>query len=208
MASPRYGWDERVGAYRNLATGRFSTATDVRAALDSSLDAASNRMAALAEELRAGRLTTSAWQVQMAAEIKDVQLYSAAAARGGFAQLTQADYGRVGQITREQYVFLRERAKAIADGSQKLSSELTSRARLYGQAARGTYHTFERLEMGARGYTEEHSVRHAPESCSQCIDEEARGWVPIGTLVPIGGRICISNCKCEMRYRKSGSGTA
>lgn len=196
-----YTYDPRTGRYRDRSTGRLVPRTQVRAWLDVALDRASDRIAALARQLRARQIDLVSWQVRMAREVKNVQLYSAAMAKGGWAQLSPADLGRVGQAVQVQLRFLNRFAQQIKTGEQAKDGRLEMRARLYAQAGRALFHRVERLDMEVRGMTEEASVRHASDSCGDCVEAEALGWVPIGTLVPVGSRECKGNCRCEIEYR-------
>jgi hypothetical protein len=72
---------------------------------------------------------------------------------------------------------------------------------LYAEAGRGTYYVFTTKEMRAAGKTEEENQLHPAEHCQSCLDEAARGWVPIGTLIPIGQRDCLGRCRCTISYR-------
>jgi hypothetical protein len=202
--TPAYTWDERSARYASKATGRFVAQATVRAELDATLDRAEKNIISLAESLRTGRISLADWQAQMAREIKNIHLASGALAKGGWSQMAPADWGRVGQKLRFHYERLGNFARQIADGTQRLDGTLARRAALYVQAGRNTYHAVEQREMLARGMVEERNIRHAGDSCegeNSCIGESARGWVPIGEMVPIGARICLSRCRCSVEYR-------
>jgi hypothetical protein len=196
-----YVHDARSFSYRNAASGRYVSDREVRRALDGALSANADRMRGLADALRERRISLAEWQTQMMREIKNVHLWGAAASRGGWAQMTPADYGRAGQRIREQYAFLRARAEAIATGAQALDGSLNARAAMYAHAGRATYHATETREMELRGMTEQRSERDAADSCEDCIEAEALGWQPIGTITPIGERICRAHCRCLFVFR-------
>lgn len=198
-----FTWDARTARYRR--GGRFVSRLQVRMWLDEALDASGARIGALAEQLRAGRVDLVSWQVRMAREIKNVQLYSAAAAKGGWAQLTPADLGRVGQSVQAQLRYLNRFARQIQAGALPLDGNMVARARLYAQSGRQIYHRTERAEMQLRGYTHERSIRYAGDSCAGCIAEAAKGWMPLGTMIPIGQRDCKGNDRCSVSYRKESN---
>lgn len=197
-----FTWDAPSGRYRG-AGGRYVTHAQVRAWLDAALDSAGERMAALSAQLQAGTIDLITWQVRMAREVKNVQLYSAAAAKGGWAQLSAADLGRVGQSVRAQLEYLNRFSREIRTKAQPLDGRFLARTRLYAQAGRTTYDRTQRAEMIVRGFDEERSLRAAGDSCLGCTAEAAKGWVAIGSIVPIGRRECLSNCRCVIQYRKS-----
>lgn len=201
----RFAWDAIVGGYRD-ARNRLVAWRRVREGLDKTLGRVQGHMRTLAGQLRGGEISLAQWQTAMAQEIKSLHLASAAAAKGGWAEMGPSDWGRVEQRIRVQYDYLRNFAKQIEDGTQKLDGTLARRAQMYGEAGRGTYSAVMDMEMRVRGYDEESNALHPADHCSQCLDETARGWVAIGTLTPIGQRICLTKCKCSLAYRKSATG--
>ncbi len=200
MAEPRYRWNQTAGRYVD-GRGRFVSREAVTNAMYDAADNAGKRMATASKKLRDGKLTIQQWQLQMRAEIKTVHLFSGAGAKGGWAQLSQADFGRIGQRIREQYRFLDRMATQIANGTQKLNGTFIRRSELYGNAGRQTFMLVERADKESRGMTEERCLLRGSQHCAECPGEAAKGWVPIGTLVPVGGRICNQNCRCIFEYR-------
>jgi len=200
--TPTYTWSARSQRYRSLTTGRYVSRATVRRALDTALARSQVDILRPGRDLQAGRLTLAEWQVATASQLKAAHLASAAAARGGWAQMTQADYGRVGHRLRDEYAYLSRLAGQIADGTQALDGRLLTRLTLYAQGPRGTYHEQERAGMREAGYIEERNQLGGGESCDGCQAQTARGWVPIGSLTPVGARDCLSNCKCALQYRR------
>lgn len=200
-----FTWDAPSGRYRG-AGGRYVTHAQIRAWLDSALDSAGERMAALSAQLQAGTIDTITWQVRMAREVKNVQLYSAATAKGGWAQLSAADLGRVGQSVRAQLEYLNRFAREIRTKAQPLDGRFLARTRLYAQSGRQLFHRTERIEMEVRGYDQERNVRYPGDSCTGCVQQTARGWVQIGALVPVGQRDCKGNDRCRIQYARSATG--
>ena len=199
-----YRYNETAGRYID-SRGRFVSGDTVRASLDNVLDGLATRAQVTSEGLRTGVTSLAEWQRDMMGIIKDTHLTAAAAYKGGWAQMTQADYGWAGQIIREEYAYLRDFAESIADGSQKLDGTLRRRAALYEQQGRPTYYKFAQADLRGRGYDLERSILNPAEHCDLCISEAARGFVPIGELIPIGQRTCRSNDRCSMEYRNSAT---
>jgi len=199
---PEYTYDRVAGRYRGPG-GRFVQPAQVRAWLDVALDTATKRIDGLATALRTGNIDLISWEVAMRREIKNVSLYSAAAAKGGWAQMSDADYGRVGQYVRGQYQYLRGFAQDVQAGRQLLDGRLNARAHLYTQAGRPLYHRIEIAEQDLRGSTEKRNKRHRGDSCAGCVAATAAGWHPIKSReVPeIGARDCRTRCKCEWEFR-------
>jgi hypothetical protein len=197
-----FTWDARTARYRR--NGRFVSRVQVRTWLDEALDAAGARIGRLAEDLIAGRVDLVSWQVRMAREIKHVQLYSAATAKGGWAQMSPADLGRVGQSVQAQLRYLNRFAQQIRSGKQPADG-ISARASMYAQSGRQLFDRTYRAEMQTRGYTQERSIRYAGDSCAGCVTEAAKGWVAIGSTVPVGQRQCLGRCRCVTNYRKEFS---
>lgn len=195
-----YQWDARAGRYRRR-DGRFIPRLTVRRALDRALLAADREISAVSSRLVAGTVTISEWQTAVAAATRDAHLYSAALAKGGWAQMTQSDYGRVGAMLRERNKFLVRFAQEIEAGGLSLP-QIRARAEMYTESGRTIYHLTERIEMRDHyDMTEERSVLGPADHCAGCLAEREKGWVAIGSIQPIGTRTCLSRCKCHIEYR-------
>lgn len=202
-----FTYDERTGRYRTTS-GRFVPQTAVRRALERRVEAAGRDMQRLAEQLRSGQITTTAWRERMRIAMRDTHLFSSAVVRGGWQQMTPADFGRVGARMKEQLRFLDKFAAQI-DAGLPLDGRFNRRAQLYALAARQTAHRTETTVAQTRGFDEERNILQAGESCEgngSCVAESARGWVPVGTLIPIGGRLCLGRCRCVRQLRNSATG--
>ncbi len=197
-----YKWDAATGRYR--LNGRFVPESTVLRELDSYIDSAAQRMMELSRSLQSGSLDLASWQTQMMQEIKLSHINASQLAHGGRAQMSQADYGRVGRIIRTQYDYVRAWGRDIAAGSAPVDGRLIARSALYANAARPTFESIRARDQKNAGAQMEQNVLHASESCAGCRAETAKGLVPVGTLVPIGSRVpCRVNCKCTIRYSKS-----
>lgn len=155
----------------------------------------------LADGYRTGRLGLQEFEQGMRQVVKNTQLYSAAAARGGWDRMTAHDYGRVGAQVREQYRWLARFAADLRAGV-KTDGGFLARARRYAYAARVVYHQTEREVMLAAGYTHERNILGKADHCGECPTETRRGAVPIGHLIPIGRRECGPNCVCHVTYSR------
>ena len=201
----RYAWLPNAGStgrYQDRATGRFVKELQVRADLDKYIDAKNTRLDDLANQLRNREISLADWQLQMRNEMRMMHNNAAMVAKGGKAQMTQADWGRTGRELRSQYEYLDKWAKDIASGKAPLDGRLASRAKLYGNAARGTYEQERRVMAADKGNDEEMRILHAKESCKGCISI-AGYWAPIGTLPKIGSQECSTNDMCTFEYRRS-----
>lgn len=199
-------FDPRSGRYRNRATGRFVPEADIRAVVDAVADGTSNLMSGLGERLRSGTLSLADFESEMMRLIRLSHVGTGVMASGGRDQMSPARWGRIGRVIRDEYARLRDFAGQIQDGTQPLDGRLDARARLYGQQARVQFETTRAAEDQNRGFTEERSVLGQAHHCRLCITEAGKGWQPIGTLIPIGSRTCLSNDRCTMRRRVAPQG--
>ena len=137
----------------------------------------------------------------MADEMKMLHTGAAAVGRGGWTQMSQADWGWTGQRLRAQYGYLRNFANDIATGHQPMDGRLTARAQMYAEAARATQREMIRRTAISIGRQDERNHLGAADHCGGCVEATARGWVPIGTLPAVGSRTCRSRCHCWIETR-------
>ncbi|HLE52711.1 MAG TPA: hypothetical protein VI755_11650 [Anaerolineales bacterium] len=202
VLTSRYGWNEATGRYIDLRTGQFVRFADVRDALESVIDASAIRINVLTKSLVDGQISLAEWQSGMLEQVKLAHTASAASARGGWAQMSQSDWGAAGRLIRTQYDFLRNFSDQIASGEQLLNGTALVRADMYGDAARGTFEEMRRrYERTMNGMEFERRVLGEADHCPDCLDYAAEGWQPIGTLPAIGDSICLTNCHCTFEYR-------
>lgn len=204
---PSYRWEPNAGAsgrYRDTATGRFASGATVRRELDRYLDTA-DPAKALAEALRGRQVSLADWELGMRRHIKNTHLTAIAAERGGWANMRPQDYGRVGQIVREQYGYLHGFAADIASGKQRLDGTLGRRAQLYTAAGRNSLYKSKAANLRPI-VTHQRSVRGKRDSCWQCIELDRRVF-KIGdpTFVLPGRRVCNHNCGCHIEYLSLGA---
>ena len=199
-----FKWSSKAGAtgrYQDVKTGRFVSAKAVRAELDTFLDGATDPTRALAGQLKDGSLSVNDWETGMRRIVKNTHLVAIAEERGGWENMTQSDYGRAGQIVREQYGYLRDFAGQVADGTQPLDGRLDVRSNLYVKAGRESFYKSKQAAAAAAGITHVQSRLNPADHCSECVQFD-RKWYEIGDRsykLP-GQRICMSNCKCSEFY--------
>jgi hypothetical protein len=201
-----YRWEPTAGVsgrYRDTSTGRYVQGATVRRELDRYLDTA-DPAKALAEALRGRQLSVADWEVAMRRHVKNVNLNAIAMERGGWANMRPEDYGRAGQIIREQYGYLKGFAADIASGKQRLDGTLGVRAKLYSQAGRNSYYRSKAANMSDK-VTHQMSVRSARDSCRQCLDLDRKVFRIDDASFPLPGRrVCNHNCQCHLAYLALG----
>jgi hypothetical protein len=199
--TPAFTWSDASQRYRG-ANGKYIKREVVRRALDTALDRSRNEVQRLSRALVNGTIDIPTWQIKTAQEIKSMHLASASLAKGGWAQMGPREFGKVGNTLRNEYGYLAKFAEQIKSGEQKLDGSLISRANLYAQGPRGTYHAIEARGMLDQGKAECRNVLGGSDhNCEGCLAETAKDWQPLGTLIPVGERQCLSNCRCSVEYR-------
>jgi hypothetical protein len=193
-----FRWSD--AAQRWIGPGnRFVSQRELQRALATFVESAAAEARGMAARVADGHVTVGEWQTTTAGLVKDVDLAMTAAARGGFANLTQSDYGRAGQRLRTAYARLERFAREVA--ARRLTpAAIAARAAMYVRAGNGIYQN-ERRGGAVEVFTEERRVLGNAEHCDQCIAAAAAGWKPLGTLPPIGTLQCLSNCRCSFEFR-------
>lgn len=200
-----YRWEPNAGAsgrYRD-ERGRFVASSTVRRELDRYLDN-SDPAKALAEALRGRQLSLADAEIAFRRHIKNVNLNAVALERGGWKNLTPRDYGLAGQRIRYNYGKARDMFRQIADGTQRVDGTLTRRFQMYTEAARNTFYRSKQANLRP-GVTHVRSIRHARDSCRQCVDLDRKVF-SIGDpayALP-GQRICLTRCRCSEEYLRLG----
>ena len=198
----RYAFNEIAGRFFG-ADGRFVSLANVRAALDNALSGAADDAAAIAQAYTSGTIGIAEFERQIQQLIKDSQVYASAVAAGGFANIDVVAIDVLQQRLAEQFSYLSNWADDLAAGTAQSTRGMAQRAKMYALSARNTYDVTYRAGQIERGYGEELNVLHPGEHCELCIEQTDLGWVPIGTLIPIGQRTCLSNDLCTVTYRMS-----
>jgi hypothetical protein len=201
-----YRWEPSAGVsgrYRDAATGRYASGATVRQELDRYLDAA-DPAKALAEALRGRQLSLADAEIAFRRMIKNVHLNAVALERGGWANLTPRDFGLAGQRIRYNYGKARDMFKQISDGKQRLDGTLAQRMGLYNEAARNTFYRSKQANLKSE-VTHVRSIRHARDSCPECVDLDRKVFVIGDPAYKLPGqRICLSRCRCSEEYLRLG----
>jgi len=172
----------------------------VRGVLDRTLFNARTEAQQLCISLQGGGVGLADWQIRMADIVKTVHIASAVLARGGFGRMSPDAWADAQTNVQVQLNYLDNFANQIGTGQQRLDGTLCRRMQMYLQAGRGTYHATEIKIMSDRGYDVYRNILGSAEHCGECVGETGKRWVSLGELIPIGDRICLTNCHCSYEY--------
>lgn len=208
--TPPFQFDPRLGVtgrYTEASTGRIVSVNVVNQALELQIDDARQSVNFIARRLANAEISLAEYQVAMAQEMKVVNTISGALAKGGWANMSQADWGAIGRISRDQYAKLEDFAVSISEGKtrlRRLDGEINGQfLRISDQFAQGGIQTnsqMQRREAETRGNTHEIRVlESSADHCDCCVDEAGHAEV-IGTLERIGDCDCANNCRCHFEF--------
>ena len=153
-----------------------------------------------------GRIKVKLWQVRHARHVKNMQLSQMALARGGWAHITPADLKLMERILRFQMSRVEAFAADIASGKLRTTAGILQRAGYYEESARHTFWHFVRQNASELKMDRERNITMPGETCKGCAEAEDKGWVPLGTLVPIGSRDCGPRCRCVLQFMNTSTG--
>jgi len=169
MPSNPWVWDDGSKRYRNTATGRFLGPKQMLELRDQFLDAKKAEMSVLTDRLVDGDLNAAQWTQEMRRQIRTTYVDEYVLARGGRGNMTQADWGRIGQMVKGQYQFLGKFEQDIKAG--KLSpGQITTRANMY-------------VESGTQAFEQGKAV--------------ALGLPRLPAYPGDGSTLCKANCRCH-----------
>lgn len=200
----QFTYDRKLLRYRQA--GRFVKQEAVIDAVNTVIDAETERIKAISQQLVNGEINLAEWQLQTSALLKNLHVATGLVGAGGRNAVSASDLGFIANRIKGEYKLLRNFALQIKRGDVKLGKQLIARSALYTQAARGTYEEVVRRANKNVGNTLERRNLALADHCqgpTGCVALAAKGWQPIGTLPLIGDTPCMSNCKCSFSYKSA-----
>lgn len=195
-------WEPRTHRYRNTASGRFVGARQMVQLRDTFIEAQKARTADLAARWASGELTTAQWREGMRLVIKQTYIDQYVMAKGGRGQLTQADYGRIGALVKEQYKFLQGFERDLKNGQMTSAGQVAYRAALYVDSATSSFERGRAEALGAPKLPQYPgdgaTVCRTSCKCHWEIERVTGGWLAYWRLGPVKTEHC-PDC-----YRNAG----
>lgn len=191
-----YYFNNTSQRWTNDSNGRFVSEAQVISELRTHQQAAESELQALTNRLYDGNITVAQWQVSVAQTLKDAHLAQSAFAVGGKRNMTQANYGRVGGVLRDEYGYLNQFAQDIVDGKQS-RAQAVARIAQYGQATQQSYWREYANDTNDKIYWRLNPSDH----CKDCVELAGNSPYTATTLPTFPGAgetVCRGNCKCEL----------
>ena len=146
--------------------------------------------------------TVSRWREGVAKTLRQFYL-AGVLALGGPTDPTPAVWEALRDANQEQVAYLDGYAGDILSGKQPRDATLPARSGLYGASIWNVSQNVTVATAQADGMTRYRSVHVGSDRpCALCRTENAKGFQPIGTLIPIGNRKCKANDHCHWEFRK------
>lgn len=194
MTNNNFYYDKEVQRYRWADTKRFLSAEAVENLTVLKIDQIKQDLGTIGQLLIDRKINLQTWEKQTASTIKDLHLQFYLLGIGGLKQITQRDYGIVGQEMLNQYAYLRGFSEDLISAGMSIA-QFENRVSLYADAARGTYQRARQEAHLRAGYLFERRIRTKIESCPECVSYALSGWQAIGSL-PLPTKQCSCKMKC------------
>jgi hypothetical protein len=200
-------WDKASFRYVNSAGAVFPQA-QMKTMLTESIKLSSEHLNNISNQYANGSITRTQFIDGMRLELKNEYIRNYMLGRGGYGQMTYADWGSVGGDLAAQYRYIDGFADDLLAG--KLSpGQIEVRSGMYSNSARESYSKGKEKVMRSWGADEEAWQTAAfSDSCVDCVDFQDEGWQSIGHF-PVecdGSTVCLTNCHCGKTYRNSKTG--
>lgn len=190
--------------------GRPVTRLEVRREIDKLTKFVQQQGASIADRYHSGDISIIEFEIEMRELLKAGHIVAASVGRGGRQQMTQSDWGRVGNKIKWQNDYLAKFARKLATGRLDKAYSV-NRARAYASAI---FVSYQNARMEAQTETVDGSgggrdsdkemlcqlVTNSEEGCVECAADEAEGWMPVSDMAEIGSRICGDWCRCEIEF--------
>ena len=204
---PSWGWDNSVKRYRNIETGHFMPRTTVLGYVEQSIKASTVAAGQLAGFVGEKALSPKDFAAFFKEEVKREYVRQYLLGAGGREQMTASDWGKIGNMVKEQYKYLKGFEKDLAT-KEMTPEQIAARAEMYINSAREAYETAHKQNASELGLTEELWVLGVAEHCEDCLGFAGQGWQPAGTFPTpgAGATQCLTNCQCHKAYRNPATG--
>ena len=175
MADQLWTWDPRAKRYRNTKTGQFIGIEQMNNLRQDFFYMQKQRVASLTTQYNNAEINLHQFESQVKTIIKETYIDMYAMAKGGRNNLTQADWGRIGAMLKQQYGqngYLANFMRQIANG-QLSEAQIVARMNMYINSAN---------EAMWRGYASDLPI-------------------DLPAYPGDGSTVCLTNCQCAWDIR-------
>lgn len=192
-----FSFDPRMLRYRNKTTGQLVGLEKIKQLSRSLIDDRTALAIRLTNKLLTNEVSLGEWESEIAKSLKTLHIQQYKLSAG---QMSQRDYGIVGNKLRSEYQHLRNFSLEIAAG-MVTEARIRQRIKQYYNATWGTFERGRRESNRNAGSRWEKRLLNSRVPCDQCPGYSSVGWVPQGFLPDIGRDCdCRSNCKCTFVF--------
>jgi len=204
-----YVFDPKERKYYAMPSGRVVSDRRLRSAVKRVSIEASKRAKKETQQLVAGAIILAVWYSRMrdllSALYKTIWLVSI----GGFVFDNDTQRNLFYVMMLLQFGYFDNFASQLETGEQAMDGRAVSRAGMYGMHGYSEWQNLRLLYAPELGYTEAKRIlapvayeRHCrKDERPGCVEEAAKGWMPIIQMVPLGGCQCYSQCLCDLVFR-------
>jgi len=163
----------------------------------------------LMSDLMNKQITPQEWYAETTRLMKLSYLASVTVARGTNEPMDEEENNYWLLLLLLLFLKLNSFVEALANEEIPLNLKIPIYAGLRGGASRSVYENWKLFQATRGGYDEGRRILSPAEHCEEsvthpgCIEEAGRGWVPIGSIIPLGQCTCRDNCKCYLQFRKT-----
>lgn len=212
-------WNEKAGRYQDDETGRFLSRAHLEELLADSIRHSADTSGQLSDWVSNGQIRPAAWAEIFKQELKEEYIRQYLAGIGGRSMMTSKDWGKLGQMLKEQYKYFDKFAEQVAAGNLS-QAQIDMRSSMYFNSASEAYNKANGKTAVKWGADEVQWVIGPvkTEHCQDCQERAALGWQlcgPSGGFPVDGGEAfpgdgnsqCLTDCHCGLNHRNSSNGT-
>lgn len=201
----KWAWDNVHKLWRDPITNGVLPLGQIQEWVNKGIVASTGVMDAHLTTFANGDISATAWKNLMREQIKQNYIAAYMPGVGGYENMTQADWGRIGAMVKEQYKYLDGFYEEVKSG--KLTPEqIRVRQNMYLNSSREAFETAVKRNASTLDMEYERWVIGSQHPCEDCQALAGMDWVPMGTFRQIPGdgtTRCKTNCQCHIEYRNS-----
>lgn len=182
---------------------------DAQEAMEALDERARGQLQQQIDALQAGKVDHGSFYENTTRILRRLYMGAAIVGAGGLANTTQSVIDRIQDFTSKSFDLLFNFTDQMVEKQSVEQSDM-NRLQSYVDSSYAAAESARRNVVAASQtptqITEERRILTPGDSCATCIEEAGKGWVPVGTLKPIGQSECGRRCRCNFEYRTVDAG--